>query len=57
MISVQSPQFSSSSKIDLAAKMSPSFRYKRIPSAQDNYNSHWNRANSCKRLDSPSKIS
>lgn len=56
MINIQSPTFSSSSKIDLASKLSPCFR-KRVPSAQDNYTSHWNRVNSCKKLDSPSKIS
>jgi hypothetical protein len=53
MINVQSPQYSSSSKIELTAKMSPCFRNKRIPSAQENAAAYWNRANSCKRLDSP----
>jgi hypothetical protein len=57
MINIQSPTFSSSSKIDLASKLSPYFRNKRVPSSQDNYTCHWNRVNSCKKLDSPSKIS
>lgn len=55
MFNIQSPTFSSSSKIDLASKLSPSFRNKRIPSGQDNFTCHWNRVNSCKKLDSPSK--
>lgn len=57
MLNIHSPHFSSSSKIDLVSRLSPCFRNKRIPSAQDNYACHWNRANSCKKLDSPTKIS
>ena len=50
MINIHSPTFSSSSKIDIASKLSPGFRNKRIPSAQDSYVCHWNRVNSCKKL-------
>ena len=38
-------------------KMSPSVR-NRVPSTQDVYSSsQWNRVNSCKKLDSPTKLS
>jgi len=55
MLSIQSPHFSSSNRIDISSKLSPPFRNKRIPSSQDNYSS-WNRAISCKKLESPSKF-
>lgn len=57
MINLQSPTYSSSTKFDIAYKLSPVFRNKRAPSCQDNYVTHWNRVNSCKKLDSPSKMS
>lgn len=58
MININSPQFSNSSKIDISAHLSPSFRNKRVPSVQEIYSSsHWNRVNSYKKLDSPSKLS
>ena len=60
---MQSPTYSNSSKHDLINKLSPTFRNKRVPSAQDNYSSGaslpWNqsshpqRVNSCKKLESP----
>jgi hypothetical protein len=56
MINAQSPQFCNSGKIDLS-KLSPCIRSKRTPSASDNFSCYWNRANSCKRLDSPSEMS
>ena len=57
MINIQSPHFSHSSKIDLLNKLSPGGR-NRIPSTQEVYtSSQWNRVNSCKKLDSPSKFS
>lgn len=34
IMNIQSPQFSSSSKIDITSKLSPSLRNKRIPSLQ-----------------------
>ena len=51
----QSPHFSSSHKIDISSKLSPQFRNKRIPSSQDNC-PNWNRANSCKKFESPAKV-
>lgn len=58
MLNLHSPQFSNSSKIDIASHLSPSFRNKRVPSVQEIYSSsHWNRVNSSKKLDSPSKLS
>lgn len=57
MINLQSPHFSHSSKIELMNKMSPSVR-NRVPSTQDLYtSSQWNKVQSCKKLDSPSKLS
>lgn len=37
MLTIQSPHFSNSSKVELLSHISPTFRNKRIPSAQDNY--------------------
>lgn len=56
MINIQSPTFSNSGKMDLLNKLSPSMRNKRIPSLQEasNNNFHWNRVNSCKKLESAS---
>lgn len=58
MLNIHSPQFSHSHKIDIGAHLSPSLRNKRVPSVQEIYSSsHWNRVNSSKKLDSPSKLS
>lgn len=54
MLNIQSPQFSNSNRFDFSSKLSPLFRSKRAPSCQDTC-THWNRANSCKKLESPSK--
>ena len=58
MISVQSPAYSNSSKADLFSKQrSPSFRTKRIPSAQEHFLCASNQHIKPFKPDSPSKCS
>lgn len=49
---IQSPQHSNPYKVNLSSFVSPTYRNKRIASAEL-YSAQ--RANSCKKLDSPSK--
>jgi hypothetical protein len=57
MLTIHSPKFSASSKPDLLnSKLSPSFRNKRIPSAQDHYSYDSNNIKNSK-TESPSKFS
>lgn len=57
---IQSPHFSTCSKAELLSRISPSFRSKRVPSAQDNYTQQSNtnlHKNSFRKHSSPSKAS
>lgn len=57
-MSLGSPHFSHSAKVDILNKLSPSGRNNRIPSSHEGYSaSQWNRVNSSKKLDSPTKFS
>lgn len=59
MLNIGSPHFSTCSKAELLSRLSPSFRNKRVPSAQDNYSqSNGNlHKNSLRKQSSPSKLS
>jgi hypothetical protein len=57
MLTIHSPKFSASSRVELLHnKLSPSFRNKRVPSAQDHYSTESNNIKNSK-TESPSKFS